>query len=218
MAGYGQAKLVRGINRQLQLVIIPDLDLAFAALARDQSGDMDLDPVDPAFGLLADFGDDLVLCPRDFQITDRALIGHQHSGGSANRGKQRIAPACHARAFAHAALNRVTQVERDIIDGIRVEQAGDTGTQYFLDVVRRDQCRESLAPMEEQLIVGMGLIKADVAMRIDQPGHHRAAAGIDPIHVIPACRPIQRGLPRRNNLAIERNGLDTGRCAGGIEQ
>ena len=73
--------------------------------------------------------------------------------------------------------------------------------------------------MKKQLVVGMRLVKADVAMRINQAGHNGHSGRIDTLNIIATIRPQGCCLTQGNNRPIEGNWLHSGgfACRGKYE-
>ena len=75
---------------QLQLIVRPDTELALVGLARDDAGDVDLNPIRAVFDLTADFLDDLVLVVDRHVVTGHALVCDQASRRAADTRDQGI--------------------------------------------------------------------------------------------------------------------------------
>ena len=127
---------------------------------------MHFDPVHARFDLFVDLSNDLVRCVDDPRITACALVGEQSRRSPAHALDQHIAPGSHSGSFNNASFDGVSKIYPDIEHTVGVKKAGESGAQHFLRVDPGDQRRESIAPMEKELVVAVGVVKANVAVTV----------------------------------------------------
>ncbi|MFC6674389.1 hypothetical protein ACFQE7_00055 [Nonomuraea ferruginea] len=93
----------------------------------------------------------------------------------------RACPGAHAGAFDDAGVDGVPQLDADGPQAVGVEHAGHPGAEHLAGVVGRQHRAVALRAVVEQLVVAGRFAEAEVGVGVDQAGHDRAPARVDPL-------------------------------------
>ena len=177
MRGDRNVERMRGVAHGLHLVESPHLQLAL--VRGDRTGGMDLDPVAAVLDLTTRGGDHLLDGVHHGRVADFAFVGDETSGSSADRSEQRLNSGGDARTFDGPGFHRIANLGADAVHGVGVHHRRDTREEEFGKIERGHHGGQSRRTMEEQLVVRLNVVERDVAVSVDQPGHHGEASRID---------------------------------------
>ena len=211
-------RCVEGVGRvadQLQFFPGPDTHLPLVRLARNDAGDVYLDPVRAHLYLAPNLAHDLIKAGHAHVITGDALVRDQTTRSAADPGNERVGAAGHAWALGDSRLDGVAQIDHVLEGGIRIQKTRDPGSDELLRVVGGNQRRQRIAPLMEYLGIRRRIVEGEVAVGVDEPGHHRLPTHIHDLGI--RCGGVGLGAERCNAVAANKHrGFDR-LCTGPVD-
>ncbi len=148
---------------------------------------MDLDEVRALLDLAPGGQDHLIDRAYDLCVSDLALVGDESAGRTPHRCEQCGHARRDPRALDPAGSHGISDCRAHSEDRVGIGDRSDSGKQQLGKMVSSGQRGQRVIPVEEQLVVAAWLVEGEVAVRVDQPGHHGAPSGVHTGHTGRRC-------------------------------